>query len=175
MVRRRPSAVTKTEHPPDLIMAIEEDYALQILSGEKRYEMRTRCFRFPRGNRVWLYATKKSRGGSGAILGSFVVGGCERVQGARELRAIAKAAAAPVTKLHDYLHGYSGWAIEVTSYQKLKVPLNKTVLGLRSYRRLTSSSSDRSLHRSLEKAEKYQVKRPKGRPRSAVEAHGDQV
>lgn len=161
--------MTKAEDPHDLIMAINEDYAFQILAGEKRYEMRTRCFRFPRGTRVWLYATKTSRGGSGAILGSFVVGGCERIQGARELRAIAKEAAARVRKLRDYLHGYAGWGIEVSSYQKLKAPLDKTMLGLRSYRQLTSSPSDRALLRSLERAEKSRERRPTVRKRPALE------
>jgi len=141
-------------------MGIREEYAILILTGFKRYEIRKRQLRFPPGTRIWLYATKKSHGITGAVLGSFIVGGCLPITGERDLRAFAKEAAVTRGQLYAYLGGRDGWAIKVASYQRLKEPLSTTQYGLQTYRRLTESRGDRRLRGQLDAAEKYQNRRP---------------
>ena len=149
------------ERHEELLMPIEEQYATAILAGRKRYEIRKYQLRFPRGTRIWLYATKTSRGeATGAILGSFISGGCSPVKGERALRAIAKEAATTPSSVRTYLAGKQGWAIEVASYQRLKRPLLTTLDDLWMWRRFKSSSGDRKLRRCLDATSKYQQRRP---------------
>ena len=147
------------ERQDELLMPIKEEFAIAILAGWKRYEIRKRWFGFPPGTQIWLYATKTSRGGTGAVLGSFIAGDCLPIEGARELRAFAKESAVTQRGLRAYLGGYRGWAIKVASYQELKEPL-ATTQPLRMYRRLTNSSGDRKLRRLLDAADKYQQRQP---------------
>jgi predicted transcriptional regulator len=141
-------------------MPIEEQFALQILTGRKRYEIRKRQLHFPDDTRIWLYATKKSRQeGTGAVLGSFTFGGCVAVNSARELRDIAEGAASTYGSLRKYLGGNHGWAIKVASYERLKQPVLVTLRGVQSIQRLT----DRRLLARLHAAEKYRPRRPLGR------------
>lgn len=159
------------ERHEELLMPIDEQYARAILAGRKRYEIRKCQLRFPPGTRIWLYASKTSRAGAtGAILGSFICGGCSPITGERALRAIAMEAATTPMSVRTYLGGKQGWAIEVASYQRLKAPLLTTLHDLRMWRRFKPSPGDRNLRRLLGAASKYRQKQPRGATTSGAKS-----
>ena len=141
----------------DLLMPIQEPYGLQIVHGIKRYEIRTKRLRFPVGTRIWVYASATStQTGIGAILGSFVYGGCVELAGPRALRRIAPEAAASSYALSKYVaERWPAWGLRVQSYERLYEPLQVTIRG-QGIRRFT----DRRLLRRLEAAKKFRARRP---------------
>ncbi len=147
--------------PGDLIMPIEFAYGNQIVHGLKRYEIRKKPLRFREGTRIWVYATAGSRDGNvGAILGSFIYGGCCELRTDADIRRIAPEAASTFARLDGgYLEGRRpAWALRVRSYQRLRVPLEGTIAG-QGIRHFT----DEGVLRQLKRRKKWKERRPLSR------------
>lgn len=144
----------------DLLMPIKERMGLQIVHGIKRYEIRTKPLRFPEGTRVWVHASATSTAtGVGAILGSFLYGGCVEIPGPRALRRIALEAAASDYTLAQYIDGrWPAWGLRVASYERLREPIHVTIAGHRIRR-----FPDLRLLTSLQCAATYAGRRPLSR------------
>ncbi|MBV9100101.1 MAG: hypothetical protein JOZ46_01335 [Candidatus Dormibacteraeota bacterium] len=139
-------------------MPIEEPYGMQILTGWKRYEIRTQELHAAEGARIWVYATAGSReSGKGAVLGFFVFGGAFPFT-EEELHWKAGEAAATVERLNRYLRGRPAWGLKVRYYRRFKHPLNGTISG-QGIRHLTNQT----LLARLKKQPMFKMRRPQAR------------
>ncbi len=142
----------------DWLMPIEKTFALQILTGWKRYEVRKHPLHAPQETRIWLYATARTwKPGTGAILG-YMTYGCSEPFTATNERRMALEAASSVNQLAPYLQGKPAWGLRVKTYCRLKEPIEVTF----PYMSLVRFPNKPALLRRLELAPKFTERRPRG-------------